>query len=171
MRVAGTLLSASTEDRTLTYRLLPFGEPGRTSLGKVTVSAGVVQLPADVTSMSANLEHDRTRPVAKFVSVTETDEGLDAVVRVLATSAGNDLLVEAAEGVRTGISVEIDAPVIKAGNLQAGVLDGAGFVTNPAFPSAQLVAADTAPEPKEPAVPNPPCPRPRLPPTRPRPTR
>lgn len=143
MRVAGTLLSASTADRTLTYRLLPFGEPGRTSLGKVTVSAGVVQLPADVTSMSANLEHDRTRPVAKFVSVTETDQGLDAVVRVLATSAGNDLLVEAAEGVRTGISVEIDAPVIKAGNLQAGVLDGAGFVTNPAFPSAQLVAADT----------------------------
>lgn len=155
MRVAGTLLSASTEDRTLTYRLLPFGEPGRTSLGKVTVSAGVVQLPADVTAMSANLEHDRTRPVAKFVSVTESDEGLDAVVRVLATSAGNDLLVEAAEGVRTGISVEIDAPVIKAGALQAGVLDGAGFVTNPAFPSAQLVAADTAPEPKEPIVPDP----------------
>lgn len=165
MRVAGTLLSASTEDRTLTYRLLPFGEPGRTSLGKVTVSAGVVQLPADVTVMSANLEHDRTRPVAKFVSVTESDQGLDAVVRVLATSAGNDLLVEAAEGVRTGISVEIDAPVIKAGALQAGVLDGAGFVTNPAFPSAQLVAADTAPEPKEPAVPNP-----TLPPTPPAPS-
>ncbi|MFI6424754.1 hypothetical protein [Promicromonospora sp. NPDC050880] len=143
IRVAGTLLSASTDDRTLTYRLLPFGEPGRTSLGTVTVSPGVVELPADVTAMSANLEHDRTRPVAKFVSVTESDDGLDAVVRVLATSAGNDLLVEAAEGVRTGISVEIDAPVIKAGALQAGVLDGAGFVTNPAFPSAQLVAADT----------------------------
>lgn len=149
MRVAGTLLSASTDDRTLTYRLLPFGEPGRTSLGTVTVSPGVVQLPADVTSMSANLEHDRTRPVAKFVSVTESDEGLDAVVRVLATTAGNDLLVEAAEGVRTGISVEIDAPVIKAGALQAGVLDGAGFVTNPAFPSAQLAAADTE-DPKTP---------------------
>jgi hypothetical protein len=143
MRVAGTLLSASTDDRTLTYRLLPFGEPGRTSLGTVTVAPGVVELPADVTAMSANLEHDRTRPVAKFVSVTESDEGLDAVVRVLATTAGNDLLVEAAEGVRTGISVEIDAPVIKAGALQAGVLDGAGFVTNPAFPSAQLAAADT----------------------------
>src|SRR3954452_6235129 len=99
MRVPGTLLSASTDDRTLTYRLLPFGEPGRTSLGTVTVAPGAVELPADVTAMSANLEHDRTRPVAKFVSVTESDDGLDAVVRVLATTAGNDLLVEAAEGV------------------------------------------------------------------------
>lgn len=139
---AGTLLAAG-DDRTLTYRLLPFGEAGRTSMGKVTVSAGSVSIPADVSALSANLEHDRTRPVAKFVSVTEADDGLHATLRVLETTAGNDLLVEAREGVRTGISVEVDNPVIRAGAMSAGALSGAGFVTSPAFPSAQLVAADT----------------------------
>lgn len=142
IKFAGTLLAAG-DDRTLTYLLLPFGEAGRTSMGKVTASAGSVSIPDDVAALSANLEHDRTRPVAKFTSVTEADDGLRATLRVLETTAGNDLLVEAREGVRTGISVEVDNPVIRDGVMSAGALSGAGFVTSPAFPSAQLVAADT----------------------------
>lgn len=31
--VSGLLLEASEDERTLTYRLLPYGEPGHTSLG------------------------------------------------------------------------------------------------------------------------------------------
>lgn len=139
LRALGTLLEASVEDRTLRYRLLPYGEAGQTNLGTVTASAGALEVPEG--ELVANLEHDRTRPVARFVA-TEDDGGLDAVVRVLPTSAGDDLLVEASEGVRTGISVEIDRPVIRDGALVGGVLSGAGFVVSPAFPSAQLVASD-----------------------------
>lgn len=143
LRVAGTLLTANADDRTLTYRLLPFGEPGRTSLGTVTASKGTLTIPEDASQLVANIAHDRERPAARFVSVTETDDGLDAVVRAFGTRAGDDLLAEATEGARTGISVEIDAPVIRGGNLLGGVLSGAGFTTTPAFPSAQLVASDT----------------------------
>lgn len=142
LKAHGALLNASVDDRTLTYRLLPFGEEGRTSLGKVTASAGSVTIPEDVSALSANIEHDGTRPVAKFVRVEETDGGLDATLRVLPTTAGNDLLVEASEGVRTGISVELDEVRIRNGALQAGVLTGAGFVVRPAYPSALLTAAD-----------------------------
>lgn len=142
IKALGTLLTASVEDRVLTYRLLPYGEPGRTNVGTVTASAGTLTIPEDVTSMVANLEHDAKRPLAKFVRIEETDAGLDASVRVLPTSAGNDLLIEAAERVRTGISVEIENPVIRDGALVGGALTGAGFVTTPAFPSAQLVACD-----------------------------
>lgn len=142
IKTFGTLLKANLDDRVLTYRLLPFGETGRTSAGAVTVTAGAVTIPEDVTALVCNMEHDRTRPVGKFVTVTETDDGLDASVRVAGTTTGDDLLLEASEGLRTGISVEIDNPVIRAGKLLAGVLSGAGFVTNPAFPSAQLTAAE-----------------------------
>lgn len=138
----GSLLAASPEDRTLTYLLLPYGEEGRTNLGRVTASRGSVQLPEDPTGLVGNLEHQPTRPISKCVALEETDDGLRCSVRVLPTSAGDDLLIEAAEGVRTGISVEIEDPVIRDGALVAGRLVGYGHVTTPAFPSAQLAAAE-----------------------------
>jgi len=121
--------------------LLPFGEEGHTNVGKITASKGTLTLP-DAATLVANMEHDSTKPVAKFISLTESDDGLRASLRILNTTSGNDLLIEASEGVRTGISVEIDDPIIRAGALIGGALSGAGFVTNPAFKSAQLVAAD-----------------------------
>lgn len=139
IKAAGRLLTASTEDRVLEYLLLPYGEPGRTNVGRVTASAGCIKVPEQIV---ANLEHDATRPVARSTRLEETDAGIVAAFRIAPTQAGNDLLVEAAEGLRTGISVEIDDTVIRDGQIVAGALTGAGFVTTPAFPSAQLVAAD-----------------------------
>lgn len=138
----GTLLAADASDRILTYRLLPYGEEGRTNRGRVTAGPGSVTVPDDVSQLVANLQHDRTFPVSRFVSVTESPDGLDASFRVLETSAGDDLLVEAAEGVRDRISVELDDAVIRDGQLVSSMLAGAGHVTHSAFPSAQLVAAD-----------------------------
>lgn len=142
LELEGTLLTASTDDRTLTYLLAPYGQEGRTSLGRVTLAAGALSVP-DRGALVGNLEHDRTRPVSKAVTITEEPDGLHATVRVLDTQAGTDLLLEAAEGVRTGVSVEVSDPVIKAGKLLAGELTGYAHVTRPAFPSALLVAADT----------------------------
>lgn len=151
MRAIGQLLAADLETRELSYRLLPFGEPGSTSLGRVTVAAGAVALPSDPSAILLNVEHDPTRPVGRASSIVETAAGLDATFRVARTSAGDELLLEAAEGLRTGVSVELDQPVIRGGQLLGGVLTGAGAVVRPAFPSAQLVAADTAtPEPTDP---------------------
>jgi hypothetical protein len=138
----GTLLRASTDDRTLTYRLLPFGEPGRTSLGLVTVLAGTVTLPDDPTRVTLNMEHDFTRPAGRAVRIDEDDHGLTAAFRVAGTSAGNDLLLEAAEGLRTGISVELEDSVIRDGILKSGRLIAAAACVRPAYPSALLVAAD-----------------------------
>lgn len=142
IKAQGRLLTATADNRVLRYLLLPYDETGRTSAGAITASAGSVSYPDDVSTLVCNLEHETTRPVGRFVSIEETNEGLTATVRVLDTTAGNDLLIEAAEGVRQGISVEIDNPVIRKGALIAGDLTGAGFVTTPAFPSALLTAAD-----------------------------
>lgn len=150
LTAAGTLLTASTDDRTLSFRLLPFGEPGRTSLGLVTASAGSVEIPEDPATLPVNDEHDIKRPVGRFRSVTESPEGLDCVVEVVNTTAGNDALELAASGLRRGISVEIEEPRIRGGKLLAGRLAGAGLVVRPAFPSALLTAADTEAEETDP---------------------
>lgn len=142
IQAQGHLLTASEDDRSLTYRLLPFGEPGRTNVGTITVQAGAVTVPEDVTGLPINLEHEYRKPVGRFTSVTETEDGLEATIRVARTRDGDDALTLAAEGLRTGISVEIDSPVIKAGRLIAGTLTGAGLVVRPAFENALLTASD-----------------------------
>jgi len=142
LQSAGTLLAADTANRILRYLLLPYGTPGNTNLGKLTASAGSVTVPADVTGLPVNEEHDYKRPVGNFVSVTETPAGLEAAVKIANTRAGDDALELAATGLRKGISVEISNPVIRAGKLVAGALDAAGLVVKPAFPEALLMAAD-----------------------------
>lgn len=137
------MLTADRATRTLTADpLLPYGESGRTNLGRVTASKGHLQIPADVTGLVMNLQHERNAPVAKFATVSEGPTGLRATFTVPATRAGDDLLAEVEAGLRKGVSVEIDNPVIRDGQLLGGVLAGAAAVVDPAFPSAQLIAAD-----------------------------
>ena len=138
----GELLTASVDDRTLSYRLLPFGEEGATSIGKVMASRGVVTIPTDLKSLVVNEEHDFKKPIGRIVSIEETDSGLNCTVSVAKTSAGNDALELATSGLRAGISVEIADPIVRNGKLLGGNLTGAGLVVRSAFPSAQLVASD-----------------------------
>jgi hypothetical protein len=148
LRAAGTLLAADPGSRTLTYRLLPYGEPGRTNLGVITASAGTVELPA-AADVVLNLEHERRRPLARGSALVDTAAGLDASFVVADTAAGNDLLAEAAAGLRTGASVELDDVVIRDGRLVSARLVGAAAVVDPAFPSAQLAASDVGDTPDD----------------------
>lgn len=142
LQASGELLTASVEDRTLTYRLLPFGEAGSTNVGKVIASKGSVTFPSDISTLELNEEHNFQRQLGKFVRLQEFDTHIEATVRIVETSAGNDALVLASEGLRTGISVEIAEPVIRDGKLLAGRLTGAGLVVRPAFSNARLTASD-----------------------------
>lgn len=139
-------LTCDRDARTVTGVMLPYGETGNTNLGKVTASAGTLEV---VEGFVANLEHDHTRPVARLVSTDETDAGMTGTFTVAETRAGDDLLAEASAGLRTGLSVEVSDPVIRAGALVAGTIDGCAFVTRPAFPSAQLAAADVGEDPED----------------------
>lgn len=142
MQVHGNLLTANADARTLTYLLLPFGEAGNTNLGKITASADSVTIPDDVSNVTLNIEHDFKRPVGRATEIHAEDTGLVATFKVTGTTLGNDLLAEAADGLRPAVSVEIDNPVIRAGALVSGLLTAAGAVVRPAFPSAQLMAED-----------------------------
>lgn len=139
----GELLASETlPDLTLNYRLLPYGQEGGTSLGKLTASAGSIQLPQDPATLGVNLEHDYKRPVGFFASLTETATELLASVKFLDTTAGRDAYAEAKAGARRGISVEVLNPVIRGGKLLAGALSGAGVCVRPAYPDALMIASD-----------------------------
>lgn len=139
----GVLTASDTKSRVLRYLLLPFGEAGNTSIGKVTASAKTIRTPTNLDELQFNMEHDGTRPVGKFVELKETAKGLECAVRVLETTAGDDLLVEASEGVRTGASVELANVELDASRrLVAADLIGAAACTRPAFNSARLTGTE-----------------------------
>lgn len=143
MRLSGRLIAAEDDGDLLRYRLLTYGEAGNTSRGRVIIDRGSLTLPADLDKLDAsNIEHDYRRPAGRCVELTEDTAGLTCAVRPLDTSAGRDLRLEAREGVRAGISIEVEQVVIRAGRLVAGVLAGMGHVVRPAYPSSMLTAAD-----------------------------
>jgi len=131
-------LVADRDARTVTGTLLPYGEVGRTNLGPLSAGPGVQV--ADV--VRANVGHDRNVPVGRLAAFEDTDAGITGTFAVSATPKGDELLAEVAAGDRDGLSVEIDDPQIVDGVMTGGTLTWVGFVTEPAFASARLSAAD-----------------------------
>lgn len=138
---AGTL-TASREDRVVSGLLLPYGEQGRTNLGRFVVPRGAFQLPPDPQVLNANLDHKRDAPIARTLTMNDTDRGLFASWRVADGPEGDQLLEDIQAGRRRAVSVEATNVVIRAGRAVAGRIFGAAFCKAGAFPSATLMAAD-----------------------------
>lgn len=138
-RIVSTVTAVDAGARKITGRLVTFGEVGRTSAGPLKVAPGTLTLPDPALEvLAANVEHEKPRPVGRITAALETEAGIDVEVTVARTTAGDDLLVEAAEGIRTGMSFEVADATIRAGELVAGRLTGMGFVVVPAFPSSRV---------------------------------
>lgn len=137
---AGTL-TASLEERTVTGLLVPYGEPGATNLGKMTVLAGALKVPVDLGGMSLNIEHDRTQIVGHPTSIRETPAGIVGTFRIAATPEGDRALQDVASGKRRYLSVEASDLKIRNGQAVDGRLFAAALVERPAFPSATLLAS------------------------------
>lgn len=141
---AGTM-TASVKERQVTGLLLPFGEVGRTNLGKFSVQPNAVLIPRDVSVVTANDTHKRDLPLGRAVSLTETPEGIVGTFSIANTEEGDELLAEIEEGkpgARNKLSAEVANVVIRDGVAVSGRLFGAAFCKQGAFPSAALVAAD-----------------------------
>lgn len=169
---AATVTAATDPDagapagRELSGLALPYGPIGRTSAGPVTVAAGAVVLPNDLRRVKLFTEHGRHTPVGFALAADDTAAGLVMRFRVGATPAGDSALLEAAEGVRDALSVELDDVTITNGAVTSAVLAAVALVPLPAFADARLAAShdpgatgapDPAPDPAEqpPATPDP----------------
>jgi phage head maturation protease len=136
-----TITAADSESRTITGRIVAFEEAANASTGKVVFAKGSIE-PKDVL---LNLEHDRTRRIGKPLSISLSDDqmSINATFKVANTTAGNDALIEASEGLRDGFSIELavdDYKNEKDGTMRvlAGELTGVALVSEPAVRSARV---------------------------------
>jgi len=146
--------SADLEGRTLTGTVVPFGVVGHTSLGPTVIEAGAIEVADKVVLL---VSHDSDRPIGLLASHTETPDGITGVFKVIGTAAGDVALLEAAEGVRDGLSVGLDAVEYEEKDgvihVTAGVWRETSQVTFPAFPTARIhkvAASEAEPEPLDP---------------------
>ncbi len=150
----GQVLAASVETRTIRGLVVPFGKSGNTSAGPVRFEFGAFG-DIDPSQIILNAEHDRTRPLGRGIgdSLEITPAGISMAFKIAPTNAGNDALVEAAEGLRPAFSIEAKVNeytvdkgvmVVASANLEA-----VAHVTNPAFKDAQILdvaATEETPE-------------------------
>jgi phage head maturation protease len=135
------ITAADSNSRTISGRIVTFEETGNASIGKVQFAAGSIE----PTAVLLNLEHDRTRRIGKTLetSLSADNAGIDATFKIAETTAGNDALVEAMEGLRDGFSVEVsfdEYETLKDGTVRilAGELTAVALTSEPAIRSARV---------------------------------
>jgi phage head maturation protease len=133
------ITAADSNSRTITGRIVTFEETGNASIGKVQFAKNSIE----ATPVLLNLEHDRTRRIGKTLSIESNDQGIDATFKIAETTAGNDALVEAAEGLRDGFSVEVyfdEYETLKDGTVRIlkGEMTGVALTSEPAIRSARV---------------------------------
>jgi HK97 family phage prohead protease len=147
-----TLTAADNRKRTISGTIVTWGEKGNTSAGATVFEKGSIDFSKPVKLL---LEHDRTRPIGKLMDITADDNGIEATFKIAGTIAGDDSLLEAAEGLRDGFSVGVmvDDWENKSGvmSISAAKLVEVSLVTDPAIDSARVaeVAATDTPEDSE----------------------
>jgi HK97 family phage major capsid protein len=143
-----TLTAADSRKRTITGTIVTWGERGNTSAGATVFEEGSIDFSKPVKLL---LEHDRTRPIGKMMDITADKNGIEATFKIAGTIAGDDSLLEAAEGLRDGFSVGVmvDDWKNKDGvmSISAAKLIEVSLVTDPAIDSARVadVAATETP--------------------------
>ena len=101
-------IECSISERTISGKIVPFeNEIGYTSAGKVVFAKGSIDIP-DSPKPKLLLEHDPKKPIGRLVSFTEKEDGIYATFRVANTQRGSDALIEAAEQLRSGLSVGVE---------------------------------------------------------------
>lgn len=145
-----TITAADTKSRTISGRIVTWGEQGNTSAGPTVFAKNSIELKKGVKLL---LEHDITRPIGKLLEADVDDQGITAKFKVATTMAGEDALVEASEGLRDGFSVGVQ---VSEWDNEKGVmaiksskLVEVSLVTEPAIDSARVAEVAASEEPKE----------------------
>ena len=142
-------LAADRQRRTISGLVVPWGSYARVSTGQnVAFARGSLSL-SDRSKLV--LDHDPAQPVAVYQSSTDTDQGLEATWRVPAGDRGDQILAEASDGLRDGLSVAADVTASDDRDEGTWVISARGrhvaLLSEPAFDNARVssVAASQPP--------------------------
>jgi HK97 family phage prohead protease len=98
-----SLIAADTDARTISGRIVTWGEAGNTSAGKTIFAKDSIALKP----VKLFIDHNMDKPIGRVLDFDSNDQGIDATFKIANTSRGNDALVEAMEGLKDGFSVGI----------------------------------------------------------------
>lgn len=138
------MLIANEADRTISGLILPFGEVGRTNLGKVKAHPGTLKRAPLVT---LNDLHNKIS-LGTATALEEREDGWHGSFNVLECAEGDALLADVKANAKKGLSVEVPDAVVRGGDMLAGTISAVAAVVRGAFPSA-LMAADAGELPEE----------------------
>ncbi len=140
-------VTVDTAARTITGLAVPYGKPGRTSLGLLSFSRGSLKW-SDPKRVKLLVEHDQRADVVGYArDIAESDAGLVITFYVPEGEAGDRALASAANGLRDGLSVgvEPDARTLAAMRrangdpvAASGALRETSLVAVPAFDDARV---------------------------------
>ena len=146
--------AADSEKGVIVGKVVPYGVFGNTSLGPVAFQAGAFAKPPETVKLL--LEHDGRRPIGRATSFVDGPDHMSGTFKLSRTTAGRDALIEAAEGLRDGLSVGaniIDFEDTEEGYVvTAAELVEVSLVASPAFAQAgvdQVAASQPDPQPSE----------------------
>jgi HK97 family phage prohead protease len=142
--------TADLERRTISGVLAPYGELGHASLGPVIFEAGSLAFRDHVVLLSG---HDHEKPIGLLAARVDDGQRVSGAFKIPETPGGDQGLLEAATGLRNGLSVGVEIlehSRAEDGTLlvQSGEVYEVSLVTFPAFNSARVekVAASHTPE-------------------------
>jgi HK97 family phage prohead protease len=145
-------LTANTAKREISGLIVPFNSRGYTSAGEVVFEKGAF---GEITANKIKLlrDHRIDQPVGRMISVSETSMGLEATFKLGSSTRAQDTLLEAAEGLKDGLSIgaKLDQWSEKDGVIyvSAATIKEVSVVTEPAFSEARIALVASATEPEQ----------------------
>ena len=146
-------IECSEERREISGKIVPMGtgEIGNTNMGGVVFEAGSIDI-ADVSKIKLLSQHDIKKPVGRMIAAETRADGIYATFKLSRSTGGNDALIQAQEGLVSGLSVGAEVIASKPSRdghivVTAAKLKEVSLVTEPAFKSAQVleIAAEETP--------------------------
>jgi HK97 family phage prohead protease len=116
---SSSIEAADGERRIISGQIVPFGEIGNTSAGRVIFERGSIQIPS-TSKIKLLAQHNTNDPIGRAKSFTETQSGINGVFKLSAASKATDYLLMASEGLIDGLSVGVE--VIASKERKDGVL-------------------------------------------------
>jgi HK97 family phage prohead protease len=164
--IEASSIECSEERREISGKIVPMGtgEVGSTNMGGVVFAANSIDV-TDISKIKLLSQHDMKKPVGRMTAAEVRPDGIYATFKLSRSTGGNDALIQAQEGLVSGLSV--GAEIIASSPSRDGhivvtsaKLKEVSLVTEPAFKSAQVLeiaaeevipAEETQPE-SEPVV-------------------
>lgn len=152
----GDTLVTAADSRTITGRIMPWDEYGRTNTGTVVFPRGALHLPPDLSNLKLLAGHSPEGiPVGHATSVEDREDGLYATFTLGSHPEADTALLKASEKTIDAFSVEASIRERQGTTITDAVLNAVALVPIPAFRSARVSEVHAEHTPDTPAVDSP----------------